>query len=159
MQGIKLVERGLRGDHRFEKLLEQLVAMYEEKVSVTLADVVQQAKALRMKNVFALSRFFEIALKGTITWSKQLGGETIVATAEQRNTAKAHLETKIENLTAYCGFTVNAFSAATLELDTNVTVTVVTTDLTRDECNVSEERALISTLNIVGLNVREIAVG
>lgn len=106
-----------RSHKQVAELLEQLVAMYEEKVSVTLADVVQQAKALRMKNVFALSRFFEIALKGTITWSKQLGGETIVATAEQRNTAKAHLETKIENLTAYCGFTVNAFSAATLSFN------------------------------------------
>ena len=106
-----------RSNKQVAELLEQLVAMYEEKVSVTLADVVQQAKALRMKNVFALSRFFEIALKGTITWSKQLGGETIVATAEQRATAKAHLETKIENLTAYCSFTVNAFSAATLSFN------------------------------------------
>lgn len=115
-----------RSNKQVAKLLEELVAMYVEKVEVTIADAVQQAKALRMKNVFALSRYFEIALKGTITWSKQLGGASIVATAEQRNTALAHLETKIESIPTYCSFTVNSFSASTLSFNAYCTNAYIT---------------------------------
>lgn len=106
-----------RSKKRVRELLDQIVAMYEEKVYNTIPDVVKQTQALRMKNVFALSRYFEIAYKGTITWSKALGGQSIVATAEQRETAIAYLEHKIESTVAYCNFTVNSFSAQTLSFN------------------------------------------
>ena len=107
-------------------LLDRLVAMYEEKVSMTITDATKQAKALRMKNVFALSRYFEIALNGTITWSKELGATSVVATEEQRNIALTHLETKIENLTTYCSFTVNSVSASTLSFNAYCTNAYIT---------------------------------
>lgn len=115
-----------RSNKNVSKLLDELVAMYTEKVEVTIADAVQQARNLRLKNVFALSRFFEIALKGTITWSKPLGGASVVATAEQRNIALANLETKIESLPTYCAFTVNSFSSSTLSFNAYCTNAYVT---------------------------------
>lgn len=98
-------------------ILDQLVSMYEEKVSTTIANATQQTKALRFKNVFALSRFFEVALKGTITWTKDLGAAVVQAPSDMQLNARAHLETKIENITTYCDFTVNSVSSATLSFN------------------------------------------
>lgn len=106
-----------RNTKAVKELLDKLVSRYEDKVNSTIVDAQQRAKALRMKNVFALSRYFEIALKGTITWSKLLGSGVEYATAEEMQVARAYMETKIESLPTYCGFTTNSFTAATLSFN------------------------------------------
>lgn len=107
-------------------IVEDLVAKYEDKVNTTIIDAGRRAKALRMKNVFALSRFFEIALKGTITWSKDLGAGVERVSYELQNTARTNVETKIESLTTYCDFTVTGISASNLTFNAYCTNAYVT---------------------------------
>lgn len=97
-----------------KEVIEQLETMFEEKVSTSIADAHKQASLMRHKHMFALSRFFEIGLKGTITWPKDLGAVVQPAMPSMVSTCKAHMENKIESLTTYCGFTTNSASAATL---------------------------------------------
>lgn len=96
------------------EVLEQLENMYEEKVVTTIPDATKQARLLRHKHMFALSRFFEAGLKGTITWTKDLGDVTVPAMPSMSQICKAHMENKIENLTTYCSFTTNSVSASNL---------------------------------------------
>lgn len=108
------------------EILEDLVAKYEEKVNNTIIDASKRARALRMKNVFALSRYFEIALKGTITWSKELGAGVERVSYELQNTAYINMETKIESLTTYCDFTVTGVSASNLTFNAYCTNAYIT---------------------------------
>lgn len=108
------------------ELLDFLISKYEQKVSMTLSDAQQQAKALRMKHVFALSRYFEIALHGTYTWSKQLGGEVNSATAQQMAQARANLETRIESLISYADSMIYAASTSSLTFNGYCTNAYVT---------------------------------
>lgn len=103
-----------RNSKPVKEILDELVDMYETKVNNTIADAKERAKALKMKNVFALSRYFELALKGTITWSKQLGSGVERLSYEKQTIAYANISTKIESLVTYCDFTVYGDSASQL---------------------------------------------
>ena len=109
-----------------KEIVEDLVAKYEDKVNTTIVDASKRARALRMKNVFALSRFFEIALKGTITWSKDLGAGVERVSYDLQNTARANIETKIESLSTYCDFTVTGISASSLTFNAYCTNAYIT---------------------------------
>lgn len=96
------------------EVLTKLEHTYEEKVHSMIANVDEQTNAMKYIHVFALSRYFEIVLKGTITYPKHLGSTVETAPADLRNTCSKYVERKIENITAYCSFTVNAYSAQSL---------------------------------------------
>lgn len=95
-------------------IIMKLEHLYEEKVHSMIADVTEQTNAMRYVHVFALSRYFEIVMKGTITYPKHLGSVVETAPADMRDTCSKYVERKIENITAYCSFTVNASSAQSL---------------------------------------------
>ena len=88
-------------------LMEKLVDEFENRVNTSIADAAQRNGLLEKKWLFACNRYFEIALKRTITWPKQLGGMIEPADAEDIAVAQKSLERKIESLPAYCEYTVN----------------------------------------------------
>lgn len=109
-----------------EALLNQLAEMYEERVMSTIPDAIKQTAAMRYVDVFTLSRYFEIAFKGTITYPNMVGALTVAASSDMITTANRFLELRIENLTAYCGFTVDASSSASLTFNAYCTNAYIT---------------------------------
>ena len=109
-----------------KEILEFITTKYEDKVNQTIVDASKRARALRMKNVFALSRFFEIALNGTITWSKDLGAGVEKVAYDMQNRAKMNVATKIESLPTYCDFTIAGISASNLTFNAYCTNAYIT---------------------------------
>lgn len=107
-------------------VLEELEKRYESKVYSMIPDVTLQAKQMRMVHMFALSRYFEIAFKGTITWPKAIGGEVEPATQERIDTCRRYLERKIENITAYCAFTARTENSKALTFNAYCTNAYIT---------------------------------
>lgn len=109
-----------------KEILDELVTRYEDKVTSSIPDVTRQASQMRLVNMFALSRYFEIALKGTITWPVVLGGNVEPAMPSMVTTARKYLERKIENITAYCSFTANTSSSKNLTFNAYCTNAYIT---------------------------------
>lgn len=97
-----------------KEILLKIERLYEEKVHSTIANVAEQTDAMKLIHVFSLSRFFEIVMKGTITYPKFLGQSVERVSEEMRADCRKHVERKIENITAYCSLTVNTSSAQAL---------------------------------------------
>lgn len=100
-----------------QELLEYLENLYQEHVTRSIASAQEQSKLMQHVHMFALSRFFEIGLKGTITLPQSLGGVTIQAQYEQVTTAKYHMQRKIESVPTYCAFTTRTGSAKNLSFN------------------------------------------
>lgn len=109
-----------------KEVLEELRRKYEDKVTSTIPDVTKQASQMRLIDMFALSRYFEIALKGTITWPKVLGGTTEPAMPSTIATCKKYLERRIENITAYCSYTANTANSKSLSFNAYCTNAYIT---------------------------------
>lgn len=93
------------------KLIDKLAEKFEERVSYKLSDVNEQAKMRRLKNMFCLSRYFEIAMKGKITWPKGLGGDVEDVPFDMQRSFMATLQRKIENIVTFCSFTIQGTSS------------------------------------------------
>lgn len=100
-----------------KEILEELGTMYENKVYSTIADVNKQVKAMQRKDMFVLNRYFEVALKGTITWPDYLGGGSQPAMPSQQAIAASHMVTKIESTTTLCLFSTNSLNASSLSFN------------------------------------------
>lgn len=111
---------------KVKEIVKWISDKYEDKVNTTLVDAAARAKALKMTNVFALSRFFEIALKGTLTWSKQLGSTVEYVDKEIQQAAVSNTEVKIESLPVYCDFTVTCNSSTSLNFNAYCTNAYIT---------------------------------
>lgn len=109
-----------------QEILKELASSYESKVYNMIPNVTQQAQQMRLVNMFALSRYFEIALNGTITWPKVLGGNVEPAMPSQVQTCRKYLERKIENITAYCSFTARTESSRNLTFNAYCTNAYIT---------------------------------
>lgn len=109
-----------------QEIIDQLEKMYEEKVYSTIADVTKQASAMRYVHMFALSRYFEIAFKGTITYPAHLGSIVEPALPSMTQECLRYIERKIENITSYCSFTANTISTKKLTFNAYCTNAYVT---------------------------------
>lgn len=109
-----------------KEVLSELAQKYENKVMSMIPDVTRQSSQMRLVNMFALSRYFEIALKGTITWPAILGGTVEPAVPSTINICRKYLERKIENITAYCSFTANTANAKSLTFNAYCTNAYIT---------------------------------
>lgn len=109
-----------------KEVLSELAQKYENKVMSMIPDVTRQSSQMRLINMFALSRYFEIALKGTITWPAILGGTVEPAVPSTINICRKYLERKIENITAYCSFTANTANAKSLTFNAYCTNAYIT---------------------------------
>lgn len=89
------------------KKLWELVHLYGDRIASMIQDSGVREQLFAKQWVFACSRYFEIALKGTITWPKQLGGYVEPADPEMIAFARSTLEMKIDSLAAFCMFTIN----------------------------------------------------
>lgn len=99
-----LVDRTASG---VKKVLSHLINMFEQRVSMTITNAAQREGLISREWLFACNRYFEIALKGTITWPPQLGGMVESADIDDAKIAQNSLKRKIESLVGYCEFTVN----------------------------------------------------
>ncbi len=115
-----------RNKNRVKEIIEDLKESYENKVTSMIPNATQQAQQLRLINMFALSRYFEIAFKGTITWPKILGGAVEPAMPSLIQDCRKYLERRIENITAYCAFTANTASSRTLTFNAYCTNAYIT---------------------------------
>lgn len=106
-----------RNKKAVKTIIDNLLSMYEEKVYTTISDVQKQVQAMNRNYMFALMRFFEIALKGTITWPSYLGGGTQPAMPSDISAARANIQTKIESTTTMCLFSTNSLSASQLSFN------------------------------------------
>lgn len=106
-----------RNKKAVKQVLDNLLKMYEEKVYSTITNVEQQIKCMNRNYMFALMRFFEIALKGTITWPNYLGGGVQPASPADITAARTNLQRKIESTTTLCLFSTNSLSAAQLSFN------------------------------------------
>jgi len=109
-----------------KEVLSDLTKKFEDKVTSMISDVTKQAGQMRLVNMFALSRYFEIAFKGTITWPAILGGNVEPALPSTVQTCRKYLERKIENITAFCSFTANTASARNLTFNAYCTNAYIT---------------------------------
>lgn len=100
-----------------QELLKYLEDMYTDHVTRTIPSAQEQTKLLQHIHMFALSRFFEMGLKGTITLPKALGGVVQTVDMGKASTARAYMQKKIENLTTYCSFTVQSDSTKKLSFN------------------------------------------
>ena len=107
-------------------VIAELKKMWEDKVAYMIPDVTKQASNMRLADMFALSRYFEIALNGTITWPNQLGGAVEPAMPSMIATCRKYLERKIESITTYCSFTANTASARALTFNAYCTNAYIT---------------------------------
>lgn len=94
-----------RSNKEVEGIIQQLVDKYEEKVYTNIPDVTKQVNALKFTYMFALSRYYEICFKNTITYPPMVGGEVEPAMPSLVTTCRKHLERRIDSLPAYCDFT------------------------------------------------------
>lgn len=99
------------------QVLSELEVNYTHRVQTYCLDATEQAKNLRLAPMFALSRLFEIIIKGTITWPKILGGNVENAQPETRSNLYKYVERKIENTTAYCAFTARTENSKSLSFN------------------------------------------
>lgn len=99
---------------RVNELLDKLVQMYNEAIDYNVPNAQEQAKLRKLQYMFSLSRYFEAALKGTITMPDVVGGKVTKLTFEEQSAYAANLQKKIENLTAFCSYTVQSASASSL---------------------------------------------
>jgi hypothetical protein len=109
-----------------KEILSDLSKRYEDKVTNMIPDITKQASQLRLVDMFTLSRYFEIALNGTITWPNILGGTVEPAMPSTIETARKYLERKIENITSYCSFTANTSSVRDLTFNAYCTNAYIT---------------------------------
>lgn len=111
---------------RVNDLLDKLIQMYESAIDFNVSNAQEQAQLRKLKHMFALSRYFEAALNGTITMPDKLGGKVTQLTFDEQSTYAANLQKKIENLTAFCSYTVQSTSASTLSFNLYCTNAYVT---------------------------------
>lgn len=97
-----------------QEILLQLRKDFEEKVNMKITDVSRRMEAMKFIDMFCLSRYFEVAFKGTITYPNFLGGGSVPALPSMTETCKKYIERRIENLTTYCSFTTNTVSSSKL---------------------------------------------
>lgn len=109
-----------------QDVLYELEKSYESKVYTNIPDVTKQAGAMRLVHMFALSRFFEIAFKGTVTYPNNLGGMIEPALPSTIAVCRKRLERKIENITAYCSYTTYTANAQQLSFNSYCTNAYVT---------------------------------
>lgn len=102
---------------RVNDLIDKLVHMYEEAIDFSVAKAKEAAQLRKLKYMFALSRYFEAALKGTITMPEKVGGKVINLQFEEQQQYAAGLQKKIENLTAFCSYTVQGASENTISFN------------------------------------------
>lgn len=107
-------------------LLEKLAAVYNEAIDFNVSNAQEQAKLRKLQHMFSLSRYFEAALKGTITMPDVLGGKVTNLTFEEQSEYAAGLQKKIENLTAFCSYTVQSASASSLSFNLYCTNAYIT---------------------------------
>lgn len=100
-----------------KEVLDNLRKNYSSRVYSMIPDVTLQTKQMQMIDMFALSRYFEIALKGTITWPQILGGEVTPAMPSTINTCQKYMERKIECTTTYCSFTARTQTVKSLSFN------------------------------------------
>ena len=96
------------------ELLDKLEAKYREKVAYRISSVNERAKMEKLCSMFALSRYFEIALNGKMTWPESLGGDVENIPFEETQAYTSTLVRKIENLTAFCSYTIQGTTARDL---------------------------------------------
>lgn len=111
---------------RVNELIEKLVRMYDEAIDFSVANAKEAAQLRKLKYMFALSRYFEAALKGTITMPEKAGGKVTALTFEEQQQYAAGLQKKIENLTAFCSYTVQGTTESTLSFNLYCTNAYVT---------------------------------
>lgn len=121
-------------------VLYNIETMLNEKVSQTVLDVKQQRLLDNTRQAFICNRFFEIALKGTLTWPQMLGGEVITVPSDLRVAACSCLERRIELLTAFCEYTSVSLDARHLSFNAYCTNAIITPTrvIPRKGCTIHE---------------------
>ena len=109
-----------------QEILSKLETAYTEKVHMMIPDAVKQTAQMRLMPMFTLSRYFEIALKGSITWPAILGGVKEPALPSDISLAQKYLERRIENITAFCQFTARTENSNSLTFNAYCTNAYIT---------------------------------
>lgn len=129
-----------RAKKAVKEIVDDLIAQLETRVANSIPDANRQAALLRMKVPFALNRYFEIAMNGTITWPKDLGGATEPVPVALRQKAMSTLERRIENLVMFCDFTANPVSLTNIKFNAYCTNAIITPEriIPRTGCKIHE---------------------
>lgn len=108
------------------ELLDELCEKYVDKVNYSVPNATERAKLEKLKYMFSLSRYFEIAINGRITWPDRLGGAVETVDTSVRQKYAAHLLRKIENLTTFCSYTIQGMTARDLSFNLYCTNAYIT---------------------------------
>ena len=96
--------------------LQEISSMFEEEVEYKVVQQEKRDQIMKFRASFILSAFFEIALKGTLTFPKVLGARKVDMHNKQLEYAK-HLVRKIESTVGYCDFTVVGSNASDMSFN------------------------------------------
>lgn len=98
-------------------ILKEIESFYVSKVEDTITDVNEKAQLMGLRHLFKLSRFFEIALKGTCTLPSKLGGQKLQVSAGQQSALGRFIERRIETITCYTMYTMGGSTERDMGLD------------------------------------------
>jgi hypothetical protein len=87
---------------RVNMLLEKLCVLFKTTVESNVIGIQNQARWLKLTNLFAAQKYFEIALQGKITIPQGIKNEIIDVTASERAEYRNTLESNIESTVVYC---------------------------------------------------------
>lgn len=90
-----------RNSHTKE-MLTTLRDMFISRIESNVIGIQQQASYKKLAPMFAAARFFEAAIKGTVTFPKAVGGEVVMLTPAEQMSYRNSLTTNIESTTVYC---------------------------------------------------------
>lgn len=95
-------------------LIDELAAKYDERVAYKISDAMSRAKLEKLKYMFCLSRYFEIAMKGHITWPANLGGDVEEIPFDTQRKYLSTMQRKIENIVTFCSFTIQGTTSKSI---------------------------------------------
>lgn len=106
-----------RNDKAVKQLIGVVSEKFDEKVATTSLSASDRKLLEYMKMPIVLNRYFEIALKGTITWPAQLGGGTESVSYDLQQNIYNTLIRSIESTVAYCNFAAVGVANGRAKLD------------------------------------------
>lgn len=118
-----------KGVPAVKEVLTGIKDAYIEKIAFTQGlSPEMRDQLLALREVFAMTRFFEIRANGYYNYPKQLGGERVDVDAKVKDAVYKNILTKIESLPKYTEFTVGGTTANDLKFSIYCTNAIVTPD-------------------------------
>ena len=93
-------------DNTVKNMLKVLCDMFNTRVETNVVGLNAQSEYKKLAPMFAAARFFEAAIKGTISFPKAVGGEVVTLSPQERMQYYNCLASNIESTAIYCNTNV-----------------------------------------------------